>query len=266
MDEVSQNLLDIINSWWDSAIERFPQLIAGLLVFVFSLYLARLVSKLVKRTLTRRKIDPETLLLLSRLARWIIIALGIVLALQQAGQDVSALLTGLGILGFTIGFALQDVSKNFIAGILLLVQQPFDLGDDIQVGNYTGKVVEVDLRATEILTFDGRRVTIPNGDVFTKPIVNFSRTTRRRITLDLNVADDNDLEQVRKTAEQAIGNLPGVLPDPPPSVAFHTIGKGLVGLTIYYWYDTQATEETAATDSGITAIKSAFQSASIQIR
>jgi small conductance mechanosensitive channel len=91
-------------------------------------------------------------------------------------------------LGFTIGFALQDVSANFVAGFLLLIQQPFDIGNFIEVAGYDGKVLAVDLRATELLTSDGRRVMIPNSEVFSNPIINFTRTERRRIALPIGIA------------------------------------------------------------------------------
>jgi small-conductance mechanosensitive channel len=210
MEEVIQNLLDIMRDWWLGALENFPKVLAGILVLIISLYLARLAGVLTDKTLKKRDTDPELTVLLVRIIRWSVIALGIILALQQAGQDTSALLTGLGILGFTIGFALQDVSKNFVAGILLLLLQPFDLGDAIEVAGYSGTVKTVDLRATEILTFDGREVSIPNSEVFTNALVNFSRNTERRISLDVNVSYNSDLEQVHRLAIDTITSLPGV--------------------------------------------------------
>lgn len=263
MDAVLQNISDILMTWWLNFIERLPQLVGGVLVFLVSLYVARLVTRLVVRTMRHRKADPEITLLLSRLSSWTVIAVGIVLALQQAGQNVSALLTGLGILGVTIGFALQDVSKNFVAGLLLLLQQPFDIGDAIEVTGYSGTVLNIDLRDTEMLTFDGRRVTIPNGDVFTNPIINFSRTERRRIALQVGVAYDSDLEQVRQVAEKTIAAIPGVLDDPAPSVIFETFGDSAINLTIYYWLDTDKTGYGDAQSAGVMGIKRAFEAAGI---
>jgi len=97
--------------------------------------------------------------------------LGIIIALQQVNFNVTAFLTGVGILGFTVGFALQDVSKNFVAGLLLLLQQPFNIGETIQVAGYTGRVSAINMRATELGTHDGQIVLIPNATVFTSPIV-----------------------------------------------------------------------------------------------
>ena len=150
------------------------------------------------------KLIPELTILIGTITRWTVIVLASVLSLEQVDFDLSAFLTGLGIVGFTIGFAIQDVSKNFVAGLLILLQQPFDLGDTIEVGAYSGVVLEVDLRATEIRTFDGRFVTIPNADVFTSPIVNFSRASRRRVNLEIGVDYDSDLAQVTQVTLEAV--------------------------------------------------------------
>ncbi len=101
---------------------------------------------------------------------------------------MTAFLTGLGILGFTVGFALQDVMKNFAAGVLLLLQKPFRVGESISVAGFDGTVTAIDLRSTEIRTFDGRIVILPNADVLNHAIVNFTRSAHRRIELPVSVA------------------------------------------------------------------------------
>ena len=144
MDPVSQALQNILANF----LEFLPDLIVSLVIFFISLYLAGYLTRLISRTLERRKTDPEIRILVGQISRWAIIILGLILALQQDGFDLSAFLAGLGIIGFTIGFALQDVSKNFVSGLLLLLQQQFDVGDVIEVSGYTGTVANVDLRAT----------------------------------------------------------------------------------------------------------------------
>ena len=205
------------------------------------------------------------MILTNRIVRWSVIGLGLVLALQQAGQDVSAFLAGLGILGFTLGFALQDVSANFISGMLLLYEQPFNMGDLIDVAGYTGTVQDVDLRATELVMLDGRVVLIPNRDVFTNTITNFSRTDRRRISLEVGVAYDSDLKLVRQTALKAIRTVEGLLEDPEPRVVFNNFGDSAINFTLYYWFKTEDLDYFDATDVGITLIKTAFEEAGIDI-
>jgi small conductance mechanosensitive channel len=199
------------------------------------------------------------------LTRWAIIILAAVLALEQVDFDLTAFLAGIGIIGFTVGFAIQDVSKNFIAGILLLLQQPFDIGDSIEVGGFSGKVMVVDLRATEMRTFDGRHVLIPNADVYTQPIVNFTRADKRRISFDIGVAYDSDLEKVKRTALEAIQGLDGLLQDPAPNVYYHSFNPSTIDFTIYYWVDTSKSDPLIGQDQGVEAINAAFAQAGIEM-
>ncbi|NPA06925.1 MAG: mechanosensitive ion channel [Chloroflexi bacterium] len=247
------------------AVEFLPKLIASLVIFVASIYLAGLLAKLVNDVLRRRKVDPEVSLLLVRLTRWGLIIVGALVALQQIGFRVTAFLAGLGILGFTVGFALQDVSRNLIAGILLLLQQPFDIGDMIEVQGYLGEVEDVTLRSTELRTLDGRLVLIPNADVFTSSLVNYSRTPRRRIDLDVGVAYDSDLDKVREVALEAIRGLPGALEEPKPLVWFHTFNESSIDFTLYFWIDTQKTDIFEAKSLALEAVKKAFEREGIEI-
>ena len=139
------DLFAIIEGWWNSLIENLPTIVVALVVLLLASWLARLLRNAASRALMLRNTDMEIIVLVSRLVQWSVIGLGILLAASQAGFDITAFLTGLGILGFTLGFALQDVSKNFVAGMLLLILQPFDLGDTIEVSGIQGKVIEVDL-------------------------------------------------------------------------------------------------------------------------
>jgi small-conductance mechanosensitive channel len=242
-----------------------PKIVVALVVFVITLVVAGATGRLVDRVLKKRETDPELTLLMTRLARWAVIGLGCVVSLQQVDFDLTAFLTGLGILGFTFGFAIQDVSKNFIAGVLLLLQQPFDIGDAIEVAGYSGTVVTVDLRATELLTFDGKNVLIPNADVFTSPIVHFGRGNRRRIDLSVGVAYDSDLERVKRTAVETISQVEGVLDDPVPNVVFDALAESTVDFTLYYWIDTEKIGLFDAKDKGVRTIKRTFEDAGIEI-
>ncbi len=252
-------------TWLVSVVNFLPRLITALVIFVGGLFLSGWLAKALGGLLRRRKTDPEVTLLLQQISRWGTIGLAITVALQQIGFDMTAFLTGLGVLGFTVGFAIQDVSKNFVAGILLLLQQPFDVGDAIEVGDYAGVVLDINLRATEMRTWDGRRVYIPNADVYTSAIVNYTRTDARRIDLTVGVAYDTDLAQAHEVALQAVRRLPGVKEDPAPTVVFHTFGESSIDFTLYFWIDTQQQGVWEAKTAAVQAIHRAFQEQGIEI-
>ena len=195
----------------DAIVAFLPRLGLALLVYLIAYWLSTWVVRLMRTRLKKQDADEELIILLQMLTRWGIRALGIVLALEQlAPGRLSTLLAGLGIAGVTIGFALQDVAKNFIAGILLLLTQPFEIGDTINVSGFTGSVLAINLRSTELRETDGRYVIIPNSDVFVSPIVNFSRAPTRRIQLDFGLTIESDLELASRTMMKTVQTITGV--------------------------------------------------------
>jgi small conductance mechanosensitive channel len=242
-----------------------PGLITALVVFIVTLYLAGIVSRIVKKALQNRHVAPHLVDLLGKVTRWAVIVLGTITALQQVHFNVTAFLTGLGIVGFAFGFALQDITQNFVAGILLILQQPFSVGDLIQVQGFLGHVQSIDLRATRLVTLDGEDVLIPNGDVFTSPITNFTLTQARRIEVEVGVAYDSDLDQVERVVLEAVSNLPVVLKEPSPQISIHTFGGSSIDLSAYIWVDARKTLPPAAYHQAVKAIKKAFDREGIQI-
>jgi small-conductance mechanosensitive channel len=265
MTDQPQPLLSFLEQLVLDFLVLLPQLIAALVVFAVGLYLASIIRRVVRRRLERRTENPQPIFLISQITYWCVGILVTAISLQMVGFNLTAFLAGLGIAGFTLGFALQDVSKNFIAGLLLLVQQPFNVDETIGVGDYIGKVVTIDLRATQLRTPDGRLVLIPNGDVFINPITNYSEAKFRRIEISTGVAYESEPEKVRQTALQAISVVPGLQSDPAPEVRLQNFGSSTLDLSVYYWIDTNQTNVTAAKDVGLEAIKHAFEQAKIDM-
>ena len=265
MQDVLNDIGKIFTEWWTDLqfIDKAPQIGIAIVILIIGLVAARLIKSLVVRALNYRQADKEVTVLVARIVQWVLVSIGILIAADQIGLDITALLTGLGILGFTLGFALQDVSKNFIAGMLILIQQPFELGDKVEISGFTGTVLAVNLRDTELRAVDGLNVRIPNGDVFTSSIINYSHVQSRRIQISTGVSNDSDLEQVRETALEAINSINGVLDKPAVDLRFISFGENSINLTINYWYDESKTGYDGALDSGITSLKIAFDQAGI---
>ena len=265
MTEQPQPLLSVLEQLVVDFLNLLPSLVAALVVFIIGLYLASIVRRIVRGRLEKRTKNPQPIQLVSQISYWLVVLTVVIISLQMVGFNLTAFLAGLGIVGFAIGFALQDVSKNFIAGLLLLIQQPFEVDETIEVSGFTGKVMTIDIRATQIRTTDGRIVLIPNGDVIVNPITNFSQAKSRRVEISSGVAYESDPENVRQTALQAISALPGLLDEPSPEVRFQNFGSSTFDLTVYYWIDTNQTSVSAAKDAGLEAIKQAFEKAEIDM-
>lgn len=255
---------DYINQLIENVVAELPNVLTAIFIFVISLYLAGLLSRLLSNVLKKRNADPEITLLLSQLTRWSIIAIGIITALQRF-FDVSAFLAGLGILGFTIGFAMQEIMQNFVAGVILLIQQPFDVGDFIETDQYMGTVLAINLRTSEMKAVDGRIVTIPNASILSNPIVNYTRAEFRRIELPVGVSYDSDPSVTKQTVLETIQNVPGYVNDPESLVIFHTFGDSSIDLSAYFWIDTSKTNPAAAKDAALALVKAALEKRNIEI-
>jgi small conductance mechanosensitive channel len=255
---------DLLTTFVNGAVDLLPKILEALLILAVSLYLAGLAARLLTRVLKRREADPEITLLLARLARWSIVAVGLITALQRF-FDVTAFLAGLGILGFTVGFALQNIMQNFVAGVILLVQQPFNVSDAIEVASHSGTVLAINMRTTEMRTWDGRIVIIPNSDVLSNTITNFTRAKKRRIDVPVGIAYDSDPEAARRTILGAIQSIPGLLADPMPSVVYDTFGESTLGLTLYFWIDMEKGDYFGAKDSALLKVKAALEQAGVDM-
>ena len=255
---------DYINTIIDNVIKGIPNLLVALAIFLGSLYLARMLSQVVQRVLKARKATEGVTKLLANMIHVSVITIGALTALQRF-FNVTAFLAGLGILGFTVGFALQDVMKNIVAGIILMIQQPFHIDEFIGVTGFDGQVLEIDLRATEMRALDGRIVSIPNADILANPIINYTRAKMRRVELPVGVSYDTDTETARKVVMEAIQNVPGFMAEPVPLIGFSTFGASALQLDTYFWIDTSKTNPIVAKDAAFSLIKNALDKEGIEI-
>lgn len=217
------------------AVTFIPRLITSLIIFVVTLLFSGLAARWVRRAGKAKIDDPEVVQLLSRLARWTVIVVGTLASLDQVNFDVTSFVAGLGVAGFTIGFALQDIARNFIAGILLLVRQPFNIGDAVEIEDYAGTVLEITVRDTVIETFDGVMVILPNTDVFTNPITNYSELALRRRTVYIGLGYQEDVDEATRVFLQAIRGVEGVAKDPAPELLAEELGDSALVLAARFW-------------------------------
>lgn len=254
--------------FFDQVIATFiagtPRLITALVIFILSLYFARVISNVLQRVLQKRRAPAGVVQLLGQLALWSIIVAGTITALQQF-FEVTAFLAGLGILGFTVGFALQDIMKNFASGVILLLQQPFHVGETIGVKGFDGTVLAIDLRATEMRAADGRVVILPNADVLANPIINYSRANHRRVDLSLNLSHTTEPGAVRQILLDAIQNVPGFLSEPEPVIVFNSLTDHALELNANFWIDVTKNDPLHAKDMALLNVKSAFHEQGIEI-
>lgn len=237
IQSIGQQFYQSFLVWRDTLIRNIPGIVLAIIVLLVALILDDRVQRWVERIVGIRERHRELARLLGRMARWsvIIVALLVIVSIFKLTQVVTAFVASLGIVGLVIAFALQDITKNFAAGVLLLIQRPFRLDDRIKVKDFEGIVIDVSLRATALRTADGEEVLVPNADVYTSPITNYTRYPRRRYHVALPVPATLPVDQVRQQLEAALRSLPDVQSDPAPGVTITSVTNDSVTLDATYW-------------------------------
>ena len=207
----------------------------ALVVAVVALLLARAVRGATMRALARNRAQANVTVLVGNLAQLTVIVMGGLLILAIYTQGAFAwILTSFSVVGIVIGLSAQDILKNFFAGVWVLIERPFRIGDSIEVTGYTGTVEEIAFRTTQLRTDDGREVIVPNGTFMTSAVVNLTRFPTRRASAVLVLPAD----EKAVTAEEiraALGKAEGVSPEPPPSVELRSVADGKAQYQVTFW-------------------------------
>lgn len=215
----------------------WAQTLAMLVLVAFVGWLAiRVAVGLLGRTLERsRAVDATLKTFLLRLARAAAYTVLFVVLLTIVGVDLAALLGGLAIGGFVVGFALKDSLGNLAAGVVLLLYRPFDVGDAVEIDGYGGVVLELGISLTIVRRFDGVIVSIPNGSVLGGPIVNFTRATNRRAAVTVGIEAEDDPVAAGEAIVAAMRRDARILADPAPEVVVINIDEDGVDLEARAW-------------------------------
>ncbi|HEV8628800.1 MAG TPA: mechanosensitive ion channel [Thermoanaerobaculia bacterium] len=245
-------------------VDFLPSLLAAILVLAFFLLASRLAARLLDRALRRPHVDAALGQILPPLLRYTVLALGLIMALSQAGFQVGSLLAGVGVAGLAMGLAAQDTLGNLIAGFSLLWDRPFRIGDRVTIAATYGQVTQIGLRSTRLRTLDQLDVILPNREVVNKVIVNHTLTPNLRLGVPFSVAYREDVARVRATLLAAVAGNPRLREDPPAEVVVTALGDSAVALELRVWLVDPMTERPTLF-ALLELIKSALESAGIEI-
>lgn len=260
----------IINSLREllgSMVKILPAILAGLIVIMITRYAAQFLRNLSERV-AKRAFDSQSLQSLvakvTYVTTWIV---GVLLACVLAfpGLRLGDLIAALGLSSVAIGFAFQDIFKNFLSGILILIQQPFRINDQIIVGDYEGVVERIDIRTTKIRTYNGERVLVPNSEVFTSAVQVRTAYENRRTDLAVGVDYNTSLPKAKKILQNIITGVEGVLNYPEPEIDLVAFGDSSIDLIVRYWTTPRQPTVRQVQTRAIIAIKQAFDEADISI-
>jgi small-conductance mechanosensitive channel len=212
-----------------------------ILYFLFLLILlfystAKLRKWIVYNVLAKSKIDLGVRIAVGTIVRYIVLVIGFIVILQTVGIDLSALTILAGALGIGIGFGLQNITNNFVSGIVILFERPIKVGDRIEVGEISGDVVRISMRATTILTNDNISVIVPNSDFISSSVINWSHIDRNvRLNFPVAVSYKENPENIKKILLEVVAENNGVLKDPKPDVLFDNYGESSLDFNLRVW-------------------------------
>jgi len=234
-----------------------PQIVLAIVVFGLIYVVANWVKSVVKRVSHAAELPSGAETVLGRLARWTVVGFGLLISLTIAVDsfEPGQLIQLLGIGSVAIGFAFHDILQNFLAGILLLLTEPFKIGDQIIVSEFEGTVENIETRATTIRTYDGRRVVIPNADLFTDSVIVNTAFPVRRTDYRVGIGYSDNIGEAMRLTLEAIRGVEGVLEDPAPDVLVAELGEFSVNIRARWWTDSVRSNLLKVQSEVITAIK-----------
>jgi small conductance mechanosensitive channel len=203
-------------------------------------------------------------LLIDKIYRIALLLFGLVMAASQVGINVAAALAGLGVAGIAIGFAAQDLLSNIIAGFVIFLDKPFEVGDLIRVQEHYGSVMNITLRSTRIRTRQNTYVVVPNKRIIDEVVVNHSKHGETRVDVPVGIAYKENIPRARKVLLDAVSKVENVIEPPAPSVVVEELGGSSVNLLIRVWIE-NAEQERSVFFAVLEASKLALDAAGIQI-
>jgi len=241
---VEQRVREVWGNLRKGIIEEAPdyivRLFGFLLVLLIFYYLSRLARRVVIAASERSRGEASTLLKdrLASMSSGVVLGIGLLMALSQVGISLGPMLAGLGVVGFIVGFALQDTLGNFAAGGMILIYRPYDVDDVVEVAGAFGKVKKMSLVSTTITTFDNQTLVVPNSKIWGDVIKNVTAQKVRRVDMEFGISYGDDIEKAETVLRNIIDDHELVLPSPEPTIKLHALGDSSVNFIVRPWVKT----------------------------
>ena len=228
--------------WWASLdyASIITQTATWIAIVVIAWFIGGIIAGAVRRGMDKSKRQPSAIFK-SFVITWIrrsIVILGMIIAFGTVGIDIAPVIAGLGVFGFVIGFAVQGTLSNFASGIMLLIYQPFDEEDVVEVDGVLGTVTSLSVVNTTLLTPDNREVIVPNSNVWGSTIINYTRQSTRRIDLVIGVGYAADLKQTKEVLAKVLSEDSGVLDEPAVQIEVAELADSSVNFVVRPWCKT----------------------------
>lgn len=239
----TQTIQKSIDGYYHEFLQILPRIALAILVIILGVLLAQFITHLYQRRFQQKSEDPLMAKFLAQAIKIILIIIAIMIALRVAGLDgiATGLLTAVGGGAIILGFAFQDIGKNFLAGVILAFNRPFNINDTIKIDNIFGKVKALSFRYSHIKTFDGRDIYIPNSDVLTKPVENYTADGFFRVDFTVGIGYEDSITDAKNVIQAVLDKNEEIIRDPDHEnfVIEDELAASTVNLKVFFWVDTK---------------------------
>lgn len=269
LESISLNLnaaVERVQSWVNGFIRLLPNIVVAVIVIAIFYGLGYVAKKLIMRRTTRSQRDNLGEVL-GGFVRWIIIVLGFLLGATIVIPSLNPgdLIAGLGVSSVAIGFAFKDILQNWLAGLLILLRQPFETHDQIEVNGYEGTVERIETRATIIKTYDGQRVVIPNSDIYTNSVLVKTAHEKRRSEYDVGIGYGDNIEEACEIIRKAVDAIPETEGEPGVEAFPWDLAASWVSIRVRWWTNSRRADVVHVRAKVILAVKKALNEALIDM-
>ena len=238
----TQTITNAVDRYYHEFLELLPKIALGIFIIVAGILIAQLITNFYKRRILNKAQDPLMARFLAQAIKVVLILIAIMIALQVAGLSgiAAGILTAAGGAAIILGFAFQDIGKNFLAGIILAFNRPFRINDTIKIDSMFGKVKALNFRYTHIKTTDGRDIYIPNSDVLTKPVENYTADGFFRLEFVVGIGYENNIEQAKSLIKEVLANNTNIIEDETHEafVIEDELAASSINLKVFFWINT----------------------------
>lgn len=232
--------------WWTGqagklqsvGLDFATNLLVAIVIFLVGRTVAKVLSNAARKVMQARELDQILVSFVSSLLYWTMMAFVIIAAINKLGIQTTSLIAIMGAAGLAIGLALQGSLSNFAAGVLIVLFRPYRVGDFVEAAGVSGAVVQVQILTTILKTGDNKQVIVPNSEIMSSIITNYSANDTRRVDLVVGVSYDDDLDKVRDTLKEIIAAEPRVLDEPECVIAVSELGDSSVNFVVRPWVQT----------------------------
>lgn len=239
INESLRQLIDQSGQWFtryqNMIIDYAIHFLIAIIILAIGIMVANFINKTLVRVMKRRQLDPMVSQFFSSIIKYAILAFVAVAALSQLGIQTTSFVAIIGAAGLAVGLALQSSLSNFASGVLLIIFRPFQVNDYVELGGAEGKVKDLQIFSTTLVTSDGKIVIIPNSKIVANNLINYSTEPNRRLQLSINVVNTSDIETVKKVLMETINNNSNVIKELGVSVRLNNMTGSAMEFMILAW-------------------------------